>query len=80
VDTFDSADLMRSRGPGGDRGDHVLEPFPESLVENTAYYFRVKASDGEAESAWSAGGSFFLNQFNEPPSAPANLVSGGSRR
>jgi hypothetical protein len=39
------------------------------LSENTWYYWRVKASDGLAESDWIQG-SFFVNQHNEAPSTP----------
>jgi hypothetical protein len=39
------------------------------LEENTWYYWRVKASDGAAQSAWVAA-SFFVNIGNEPPAIP----------
>jgi hypothetical protein len=39
------------------------------LADNTWYYWRVKASDGVAESAWTIG-AFFTNTANEPPAIP----------
>jgi hypothetical protein len=72
VDTFDSIDLIQSEALEA-TGATTTWAVPVNLDENTAYYFRAKASDGEAESAWTATGSFFLNQFNEPPTTPANL-------
>ncbi len=71
VNTFDGADLIRSETIEA-TSTVTTWAVPVSLVENTTYYFRAKASDGEAESAWTATGSFFLNQFNEPPTTPAN--------
>ncbi|MDN3639935.1 calcium-binding protein [Simiduia curdlanivorans] len=41
-----------------------------NLLENTTYYWRVKASDGAVDSAWSQA-QFFVNQTNEAPSAPS---------
>ena len=71
MNTFDGADLIRSVTIEA-TSTVTTWAVPVSLVENTTYYFRAKASDGEAESAWTATGSFFLNQFNEPPTTPAN--------
>ncbi|MCJ7547064.1 MAG: Ig-like domain-containing protein, partial [Deltaproteobacteria bacterium] len=39
------------------------------LADNTWYYWRVKASDGMAESAWTIG-AFFTTTANEPPATP----------
>ncbi len=39
------------------------------LDDNTPYYWRVKCSDGAAESGWQTG-SFLVNTANEPPSIP----------
>jgi hypothetical protein len=41
----------------------------ENLKENTRYFWRVKASDGAAESAWTRG-HFFVNLINEKPGRP----------
>ncbi|SCY18539.1 Ig-like domain-containing protein [Thiohalorhabdus denitrificans] len=75
--TFDS-DAKRTSGgiPEGDRGTAA---WPVSgLADNTEYFWRVKASDGEVDSPWTAG-SFFVNQFNDPPTVPtpANPGQGG---
>jgi subtilase family serine protease len=50
-----------------------------TLTENTRYYWRAKASDGEADGPWSAVPYFFVNEVNEPPSTPslANPSDGG---
>jgi hypothetical protein len=39
------------------------------LEDNSRYYWRVKASDGSAESTWAVG-SFFVNAANDMPSIP----------
>ena len=39
------------------------------LKDNTTYFWRVKASDGFAQSPWSQG-SFFVNTANDDPSTP----------
>lgn len=41
---------------------------PGTLSDNTAYYWRVRASDAKAYSLWSYGG-FFVNTANDPPSS-----------
>lgn len=40
-----------------------------NLIENQRYYWRVKASDAHAESAW-ATSNFLMNAVNEPPPLP----------
>lgn len=40
-----------------------------NLLENTKYYWRVKASDGSAQSVW-ANSQFFVNIINDGPSVP----------
>jgi hypothetical protein len=40
-----------------------------NLVENQRYWWRVKAQDGKAESAWVVG-NFLLNAVNDPPLTP----------
>ena len=42
---------------------------PSGLEENIKYYWRVKASDGSAESGWLTS-SFTVNVLNEPPEMP----------
>ena len=43
-----------------------------ALSNLTTYYWRVRASDGQAYSAWSGSRSFYVNQpsGNNPPTAP----------
>jgi MYXO-CTERM domain-containing protein len=44
---------------------------PVSLLENTHYYWRVRAKDGFTFGPWSAPAcGFFVNTNNEPPNAP----------
>jgi hypothetical protein len=68
VMTFDSPNAIRSGGTPEGQGTttwHVV-----GLRDNTRYYVRVKASDGMAESPWSAVVSFFANTANDAPTAP----------
>jgi hypothetical protein len=73
-DRFDatSPDLQQS-GPFSAAGAQAAWTPPRALKENTRYWWRVRASDGQAVSAWTMG-SFFVNVTNEPPGAPT-LVS-----
>jgi hypothetical protein len=68
VETFDSSDLWSSgeldQGPGSTTSCPI-----SGLSDNTRYHWRVKATDGFAESPWSAA-DFFVNTVNDPPSAP----------
>jgi hypothetical protein len=76
--TFDSPDLIQS--------GHVAEGMGTttwntgSLNDNTHYYVRAKASDGQAESPWSGVVSFFVNTVNDAPTQPilANPSDGGA--
>lgn len=67
VNTFDSSDKKSSgqiiQGGSGTGWTAV------DLVENKKYWWRVKAQDGRADSAWTIG-SFLVNAVNDPPSAP----------
>ncbi|MDD5412017.1 MAG: hypothetical protein PHF31_11495 [Methylobacter sp.] len=40
-----------------------------TLIENQHYWWRVKAQDGRADSAWVVG-NFLLNVVNDPPASP----------
>ena len=73
VDTFDSADLQRSSLllEGMENTSWTVS---NSLLENNLYYWRVKSSDGSAESPWSSTGTFFVNLINEAPSVPVLMT------
>ncbi|HKQ29894.1 MAG TPA: Ig-like domain-containing protein, partial [Burkholderiales bacterium] len=43
---------------------------PQALLDNTNYYWRVRASDGTTFSPW-VKGRFFVNTVNDAPSVPA---------
>ncbi|MDT8316471.1 MAG: hypothetical protein RQ824_00580 [bacterium] len=48
------------------------------LLDNTRYYWRVKASDGVSESGWSVVNELFVNLSNDAPTAPVvKAPSGG---
>jgi hypothetical protein len=73
VNSFDSTDIITS-GEVAQMEGRTTWTVPATLVENSLYYLRVKASevDGDAESAWTVL-SFRLNQVNDAPHAP-NLL------
>jgi len=70
VNTFDSSD-KRSSGQviqsGGESGSTSW--VAAGLVENKHYWWRVKAEDGHADSAWVVG-DFLMNAVNDAPPAP----------
>lgn len=67
VNTFDSADKHTS-GPVI-QGSAGTSWTAANLVENKRYWWRVKAQDGRAESAWVVG-DFLMNAANDAPPAP----------
>ncbi len=68
VNTFDSAARITSAAiPEGAAGTTSWQV--TDLTDNSRYFWRVKASDGAAESPWVMG-SFFVNTANDPPTAP----------
>ncbi|MEN8170800.1 MAG: Ig-like domain-containing protein [Pseudomonadota bacterium] len=67
VNTFDSAD-KRVSGSIAEKTD-LTDWEVTNLEDNTLYHWRVKASDGRAESAWEMG-SFFTNTVNDAPGVP----------
>lgn len=73
VNTFNSADMQRSL-PVTEGTDKTTWIVASSLQENNWYYWRVKASDGSAESEWSKVGTFFVNLVNEAPSTPVLMA------
>jgi hypothetical protein len=68
AETFDSADLRRS-GPIQAGAERTAWPV-SGLADHTRYFWRVKSSDGLAESPWSDS-EFFVNTANEAPGGPA---------
>ncbi|MGA1869956.1 MAG: MopE-related protein [bacterium] len=68
-DTFDSPSLQKSseisQSPDGFTSWDITE-----LDDNTMYYWRAMAYDGQVYSQWSSPGSFFVNLSNDPPSVP----------
>jgi large repetitive protein len=45
-------------------------PVPVTLMDNTHYYWRAKASDPYETGPWMPPTTFFVNLVNEPPTAP----------
>lgn len=68
VNTFDSGD-KRSSGQVIQSGAGSTSWVTANLVENKHYWWRVKAQDGRAESAWVIG-DFLMNAVNDPPPTP----------
>jgi hypothetical protein len=69
VATFDSNNVLRS-GPVVQGQGTTVWTMP-GLKDNTHYYVRAKANDGQADSPWSGVIAFFANTVNDPPTAPA---------
>ncbi len=68
VNTFDSAAKQSSATLIEDASGQTCWQVT-GLQENTSYYWRVKANDGEIDSDW-VQGQFFVNTVNEAPAAP----------
>ncbi|MCL2021639.1 MAG: hypothetical protein FWG81_05990 [Betaproteobacteria bacterium] len=68
VNTFNSGN-RRSSGmvPQGHANTSWTTP---GLAENQRYWWRVKASDGQLVSDWSAVGNFLMKAINTPPPTP----------
>lgn len=69
VPTFDSTGVIRSGAITEGQGTTLWHL--GGLTDNTRYHVRVKASDGSADSPWSAVSGFFANTVNDPPTTPA---------
>ena len=67
ANTFDSVNLRRSAELA--EGFNKTAWFVDTLLDNSWYYWRVKASDGRAQSAW-MNGKFFVNTVNDAPGIP----------
>ena len=68
VDTFDSSEKASSGQVIQAGGGNTSWTTP-TLVENSRYWWRVKAQDGRTESAW-VGGNFLMNAVNDAPPTP----------
>jgi len=68
VNTFDSGD-KRTSGQVIQSAGETTAWAVNSLVENKRYYWRVKAQDGRADSAWISA-NFLMNAINEAPPMP----------
>jgi hypothetical protein len=68
VNTFDSPD-KRSSGQVIQSAGEQTSWTAVGLVENGRYFWRAKAQDGSAESAWVVG-SFLVNAVNDVPPTP----------
>lgn len=80
ADTVPSYDTPAVIGSGSvAQGESTTAWQLSGLLDNTRYFVRVKASDGAAESPWSAT-EFFANTANDAPTTPiiANPSDGGA--
>ena len=68
VNTFDSSD-KRTSGQVMQNSSGLTTWVTPALVENQHYWWRVKAQDGHAESAWVIG-DFLMSAVNDPPPVP----------
>ena len=68
--TFDSSNkIAKTKLPQSSSGITIWT-ISKDLSENTTYFWRVRASDGKATTAWVFGGEFTVNSQNDPPTAP----------
>lgn len=67
INTFDSSNRLASEPVPATSGTTNWKV--NGLVNKQHYYWRVKATDGRAQSDW-AGGDFLMSTSNEPPSVP----------
>jgi hypothetical protein len=68
VKSFDSTGVIRSAGIAAGQGTTTW--IVTGLRDNTLYYVRAKASDGQTDSGWSEISAFFVNTVNDAPTAP----------
>ncbi|GAA5526164.1 hypothetical protein Maes01_02759 [Microbulbifer aestuariivivens] len=73
--SFDGVEKMRS-GPVAE-GAQETRWSVEGLLEDTVYYWRVKASDGVVDSDW-VNASFSVDTYNNPPPVPSLQNPGDS--
>lgn len=67
VETFDSP--RRQRSPALAEGIATTGWAVNGLADNTHYFWRVRTSDGAADSGWTRG-RFFVNTQNDTPMSP----------
>jgi 2',3'-cyclic-nucleotide 2'-phosphodiesterase (5'-nucleotidase family) len=72
VQTFDSAAKQEATSVAPGVGTTSWRP--ATLLDNTTYYWRAKASDGRADGPWSTVARIFVNTANDPPSTPTVLA------
>lgn len=73
VNTFDSGSKQSSEAIPEAR--NTTSWSINNLLDNTWYYWRIKANDGLTESTWTTG-KFFVNQFNDAPGISKALNPG----
>ncbi len=69
VPTFDSPGIIRS-GPSTGPGQVTTTWHVTGLQDNTQYYVRARANDGQTDGPWSDYINFFVNMANDPPATP----------
>jgi len=76
LDTTNTFDSINKQSSGSMTEASVTTSWSvDGLLDNTWYYWRAKASDGTAESAWT-NARFFVNQFNDAPGIAKALNPG----
>jgi len=70
--TFDSPALQVSP-PVADGASQVSWTVATPLLENTAYHWRVAASDGRSQGGWTAPARFVVSLANDAPGTPVLL-------
>ncbi len=70
VKTFDSPDKIAQDKIAQDPSGITTWKPTAPLKENTAYFWRTRASDGKTTTPWVFGGEFFVNSQNDLPTAP----------
>jgi hypothetical protein len=68
VNTFDGPAVQRSAAIP--EGSGTTSWAVAGLLENTQYWWRARAGDGQAAGNWALG-NFFVNAGNDPPTLPA---------
>ena len=69
VNTFDSGSKQSAVNVAAGAG--TTSWTPSVLVDNTTYYWRVRATDGDKTSLWMTTANVFINTVNDIPAVPA---------